>query len=770
MRASVRFFAFFYILWAAPSFCIANPIAGSSPQSTNFLAPSTKEIVATLERLGARFDDDLIAQRPDMHLSRFVLKHGEDSSGTRANLMRSAEVAYKSLLKGESRDAVTQFGDVKTQLEDMPLAFNRMLLPVIRKYFAVSNLRVGEQDNCLCRRGVDSCLLPIRGQGIHKQQEGSRAAIAEFTKMLQANPGDLTTRWLLNIAYMTLGEHPNSVPPQWLIPPDAFKSEAEFPRMFDRGSKMGIEDSGLAGGCIMEDFDNDGFIDLMASSYGLVKDRDQLRYYHNNGDGTFSDRSVEAGLEGLVGGMNLVQADYNNDGYVDVLVLRGGSMLGKLREQPSSLLRNNGDGTFTDVTQAAGILFLGPTEAGTWADVDNDGWLDLFVGMQSNVIPGYQPPDFLPFAAATANYPCKLFRNNRDGTFTDIAPRCGLDFLGYVKGAVFGDYDNDGRPDLLVTQSYGPTLLFHNEESDSTNGLQFIKQPDLQPLRGSVAWFWDYDNDGWLDIFAAAYSPATSGSCAGQVAADYLGKTFSSEPPRLLHNESGHGFKDLAQETKLKRALIAQGGNFGDFDNDGWPDLFLATGADDYRALIPNRMFRNDVGSVFQDITTAAGVGHLQKAHGVAIGDIDNNGTQDVYVVLGGEFPGDVFQNALYLNPTNSNHWITLQLEGKQSNRSAIGARLKLHLASPSGERTVFAAVNSGGTTGASTLQQEIGLGNATEIRALEITWPGKTTAEVLRNLPIDCRLHIRQGDEKYVLRNVTPRITGDLHASFSNP
>src|SRR5262249_47795407 len=158
----------------------------------------------------------------------------------------------------------------------------------------------------------------------------------------------------LNIAYMTLGEHPAQVPPEWLIPQEAFKSEAAFPRLYDYAAKMGLEDSGLTGGCVMEDFDNDGYLDLMASSFGLVKERDQLRYFHNNGDGTFSDRTQEAGLEGLVGGMTLVQADFNNDGFVDVLVLRGGSMLGRLGQQPSSLLRNNGDGTFTDVTREAG--------------------------------------------------------------------------------------------------------------------------------------------------------------------------------------------------------------------------------------------------------------------------------------------------------------------------------------------------------------------------------------------------------------------------------
>ncbi|MEO8428247.1 MAG: CRTAC1 family protein [Verrucomicrobiota bacterium] len=731
------------------------PALGTNAQVSR-VAPSTAEMVRTLERIGARFDDDLIAQRPDMHLSRFVLSHGENTAGPRAVMIGEARAAYEMLLKGESREAAKKFGEVKASLEATPLSYHRMLLPVIRRYLAVSQLRVGEQENCLCRSGVDSCLLPIRGQGVHTRQEGSRAAIAEFTEMLKVNPSDLTTRWLLNIAYMTLGEHPAKVPPEWLIPQDVFKSEAPFPRLYDYASKMDIEDSGLAGGCVMEDFDNDGYIDLMASSFGLTKDRDQLRYFHNNGDGTFSDRGSAAGLEGLVGGMNLVQADYNNDGFVDVFVLRGGSMLGKLREQPSSLLRNNGDGTFTDATREAGLLFYGPTEAGAWADVDNDGWLDLFVGLQSNVIPGYQAPDYLPYAAATA-FPCKLFHNNRDGTFTDIAAQAGLDVKGYIKGAVFGDYDNDGRPDLLLTQSYGSTLLFPNLAPGSSNICRFGKPLELQPMRGSVSWFWDYDQDGWLDIFAAAYSTASAANCAGQVAADYLGLPYIAEVPRLLRNNRGEGFSDVTIDAKLKRVFYAQGGNFGDFDNDGWPDLYLATGADDFRALIPNRMLRNDGGRLFQDVTTAAGVGRLQKGHGVAVGDIDNNGTQDIYVVLGGEFSGDVFQNALYLTPTNANHWLTLKLEGTRSNRSAIGARLKLEVESESGLRALFATVNSGGSTGASTLQQEIGLGRAVAIRSLEITWPTTGQTQIFHDLPLDRRLHIREDKAGWVVMNTRP-------------
>src|SRR5262249_36317533 len=153
----------------------------------------------------------------------------------------------------------------------------------------------------------DSCLFPIRSLGVHNIKQGSRAAIQEYTEILNQNPKHLTARWLLNIGYMTLGEYPNHVPSRWLIGPEVFKSEHEFRRFYDVAPQLGVDVMGLAGGCIMEDFDGDGYIDLMISSFGLDKHRDQLRFFHNNGDGTFSDRTVEAGLSGIIRGKNLIQ-------------------------------------------------------------------------------------------------------------------------------------------------------------------------------------------------------------------------------------------------------------------------------------------------------------------------------------------------------------------------------------------------------------------------------------------------------------------------------
>ena len=166
------------------------------------------------------------------------------------------------------------------------------------------------------------------------------------------------------------------------------------------------------------------------------------------------------------------------------------------------------------------------------------------------------------------------------------------------------------------------------------------------------------------------------------------------------------------------------GCNYGDLDNDGWLDFYAGTGDPDYRSLMPNRMFRNNGGDFFEDVTASGGVGHLQKGHGVAFGDLDNDGDQDIYAVIGGAYSGDVFTNVLFENPGHGNHWLTLQLRGVQSNRAGFGARIEVITQTATTRRIIHSQTGSGASFGASTLQQEIGLGNAEAIEELVIRWP----------------------------------------------
>ena len=636
-------------------------------------------------------------------------------------------LAAQLLQAGASKDALQELESLQGAIVEMPptLASTEQKAQETTRLqgaIGLAALRLGEQENCLLNHGASSCVFPIERAGVHQVQTGARRAIEAFSKRLIGDPRNLGTEWLLNIAYMAVGEYPQKVPPQWLIAPAVFASDYDIKRFTDVAMHAGVDTTGLAGGSVMEDFDGDGFEDLMVSSWGL---RDQLRFYRSDGKGHFEDRTKAAGLLGELGGINLTHADYNNDGYPDVFVMRGG-WLREAGLHPNSLLRNNGDGSFEDVTEAAGLLSFHPTHTAAWGDFNNDGLLDLFVGNED---------------WGTGTHPVQLFQNNGDGTFTDRAAELGFGVLGVVKGVAWGDYNNDGHLDLYVSRFGQTNLLFRN---DGKRFRDVTAEAGVgEPIKSFPTWFFDYDNDGWLDLFVGGFDEAS----VDAVAALYLGGRRPEGTPRLYHNNGNGTFRDVTIEAKLDRVLLAMGANFGDLDNDGFLDLYVGTGAPDLNTLMPNRMFRNAGGKFFQDVTTSGGFGHLQKGHGISFGDLDNDGDQDVYEVMGGWFSGDTYQNVLYENPGHGNHWITIVPEGTRSNRMGIGARVKVRVTTPHGPRDIYATVSSGGSYGSSTLQQEIGLGDAASIEAIEVKWPVTGKTQIFRGVAMDQFVRIREDD-----------------------
>jgi hypothetical protein len=649
------------------------------------------------------------------------------------NLSLEQEMTFRCKLgvelvqAGRSEDALRQYEAVEAAASRAGVQLLAHGETQLRMLKAQALLRLGEQENCLLNHNADSCIFPLKPGAYHHLRRGSEGAIALLTEQLNTQPTDLSARWLLNLAYMTLGEYPGEVPTQWQIPPKVFASDYPMPRFPDIAGGLGLDMDGLAGGCILDDFDNDGLIDIVTSCWALDG---QLRYYHNDGDGHFTERTEAAGLIGLVGGLNILQTDYNNDGWLDILVLRG-AWLDKAGRMPKSLLRNNGDGTFTDVTEEAGLLSLHPSQTAVWFDYDGDGWLDLFIGNES-LDPN--DPD-----------PCQLFHNNHDGTFTECAAATGLTVQAFVKGVTSADYDHDGRPDLYITSRDHGNLLFHNDGPDASGHWRFSDATQRsgvsEPKHSFSTWFFDYDNDGWEDIFVAGYFVQN----VGDVAADYLGLPTQGALAKLYHNNHDGTFSDVSVAAHLNHVLLTMGCNFGDLDNDGWLDFYLGTGNPDLSVLIPNRMFRNAEGRFFQDVTTATGTGHLQKGHGVGFADLNNDGAQDIYAVIGGSYSGDNCRSVLFRNPGNGNHWVKLKLEGSRSNRAAIGARIKVTVATPSGPRQIFKTVNSGGSFGSSPLRQEIGLGNASAIAEVEIYWPASGTRQVLTGLELDHCYRVRE-------------------------
>jgi hypothetical protein len=476
----------------------------------------------------------------------------------------------------------------------------------------------------------------------------------------------------------------------------------------------------------MEDFNNDGWLDLFLTAHRLG---DSVRLYVSDGQGGYSDVTAAAGLEGLSGGLNTVHADYNNDGFADLLILRG-AWLGVAGAHPNSLLKNNGDGMFEDVTVAAGLLSYRPTQAAAWGDFNNDGWLDLFIGneLSNRWLSVWQQTDTTPESMAN---PSELFLNNGDGTFTDVAPRLGLDVSLFVKGVSWGDVNNDGWLDLYLSVLGGPNRLFINRGGHTLDDWRFEETAGPagvhEPFFSFPTWFWDYDNDGWLDLCVGNSDLRRVDFAGADLAREYLGLPIEAEMPRLYRNNRDETFTDVTVEANMNHVLYAMGANSVDLDNDGFEDAYFGTGAPDYRSLVPNRMFRNDGGRSFREVTLEGGFGHLQKGHGIAVGDLDRDGDQDIYAVMGGAYEGDFFQDALFENPgmPDAPAWIVLQLEGRSSNRAAIGARVRVDVTRANGEfRQIHRVVSTGGSFGSSSLQLEIGLGDAARIDRVTVIWP----------------------------------------------
>ena len=639
------------------------------------------------------------------------------------------ELGKEDLRLAREREAIEKFKWCLANVEQLgfPEPQFREIKGRVLFELGVAYLRLAETENCCQRNAPESCILPLRGDAIHQNREGSTEATKCFVGAMEISDPDgqryWSSRWLLNIAYMTLGQYPESVPEPYLIPPSAFESQEPFPQFTNIAKKMGLDTFSMCGAAVVDDFDGDHYLDIVVSPW---EPTGQIQLFRNGQDGTFTDNTEQTGLSGFPGGLNMVQADYDNDGDIDLYVLRG-AWLKEFGQHPNSLLRNNGDGTFTDVTFDVGMTHRFPTQTAAWADYDNDGFLDLFVGNESS--------DRLSAA-------CQLYHNRGDGTFEDVAQAAGVTNRRYAKGAVWGDYNGDRFPDLYVSNLNGPNRLYRNN-GDGTFTDVADESGVERPLISFPAWFWDFNNDGALDLYVSSYSAS-----GADIALAYAGKPPRAETSVLYRGDGNGGFEDVSQEFGLKRPDASMGANFGDLDNDGFLDFYLGTGYPNYSSVMPGVMYRNQSGKSFADITTAGGFGHLQKGHAVAFADLDNDGDQDVFEQMGGAYPGDRYFDALYENPGMGNHWITLKLTGTESNRSAIGARILVEIEEGGQVREIYRYVGSGGSFGASPLRQTIGLGSASSIRKLEVYWPTTDQTQTFDDVPLDTLLEIVEGSD----------------------
>ena len=444
------------------------------------------------------------------------------------------------------------------------------------------------------------------------------------------------------------------------------------------------------------DYDNDGDMDLYVC-IGLLANTPS-RLLRNNGDGTFTNVTHVANVDNYERPSEGAGfGDYDNDGDIDLYVVNWSG-------QENVLYRNNGDGAFTDVSAAAGANNPSDGLSGTFADYDSDGDLDLYV----------------------ANYgvPNLLYRNNGDGTFTDVAEEAGVADPGRSFFHQFADYDNDGDMDLYVINgivSPAPDALYRNN-GDSTFTEVAKKAGIMHPdLPASGVMFFDYNNDGWLDLYIVV----------------------NQDDSNLLYRNNKDGtFTDVSRQAGVHGVLAnpgahAGGVTVGDYDNDGWLDIFAGNNG-------PNSLYHNNRDGTFTNIAAQVGIIENENTMIVSSGDYNSDGFLDLFMTNG--FLSEPGPDALYRNSGNDNHWLHINLVGVRSNRNGIGARIHVS----AGDLTMFREVN-GGTFGMDSLTAEFGLGEHNMAELVEIRWPSGTV-DVLRDIPADCIIQVTEGTEHFTV------------------
>lgn len=684
-------------------------------------APASRpsdSIVDSHDRMLARLQEVHIESQDNPYFGRGALriaKGNYDQAKAAGDVVKTlkaiVEVGKELTFSGKPDDALKTYAQADILLQAMrrsgapgPLVSQWEARVFLGK--GIAGFRKAENENCVhCQEG-EGCLFPIRPKGIHKVTEGAELARDSMVEVIRRSPDNITAVWLLNLAHMTLGTFPDGVPETYDLPRSRLTSETEFPWFRNVSASLGLDTMSLSGGVIAEDFDGDHWLDIIVSDWSSTG---QIRFFHNNGDGTFTDQTEGAGLIGIFGGLNINQADYDNDGDMDVLVLRG-AWLRETGNHPNSLLQNDGKGNFRDVSYESGIAGDDfPTQTAAWSDFDRDGDLDLFVGNEQ--------------------HPSQLFLNDGEGHFVDSATQYGLTVNAFTKGVAWGDYNSDGFPDLYVSNYMSPNVMFRND-----GGKGFTDVTQLLGVAGPDAsfavWFWDYNNDGHLDLFCPGYLEGVQ-----HVAADYFEMKSRGQTDVLYQGDGKDALTEVGKESGFTHVTQTMGCNFGDLDNDGFLDIYLGTGYPGFEALMPNVMYRNDAGKQFRDVSVAGGFSHLQKGHAIAFADFDHDGDQDVFAELGGAYPGDGFRNALFANPGFGNNSVVVRLIGTDSPKCAIGARIEATFADGDVTRTVYRTIGSGSSFGANSMREMIGCGQATKIDQLIVHWPRSGQKQVFSNL-----------------------------------
>ena len=466
----------------------------------------------------------------DLMLKRFEREYNSKPVQMRYN--SALDYGLMLLLNGQNQKAI----NVLIEFLGLDESEKKVSAQTLQHYkvLALAYLREAEYQNCIYNHNGESCIIPLEGNGIHALADPARLAKDAYLALLEYDAKDYQSIWFYNIASMAAGDYPANMVEGFVIAPEKFYGEDAFPRFENVAMEAGVSTMDHAGGSIVDDFDNDGLLDIFTSSYGLS---DQSRFYRNKGDGTFEDKSKAMGVDVLKAGLNCIQGDFNNDGWKDIFIMRG-AWLGENGQMPNSLLLNRAGQYFEDVTKSANLFNEKPSGAVATADVDLDGDLDIFVGNESGVV----------------KLSSDLFMNKGDGSFENIAEEAGVEAFAYVKSANFGDVNNDGWPDLFLSVYQGKNKLFINKGLVDGK-VQFEEDAQAygvdQPIYSFSSWFWDYDQDGWEDLLVFAYDNTNPFLISAQVCKEYLGVGDGSNKPMVYRN-TGSGSFELVLESAEK--------------------------------------------------------------------------------------------------------------------------------------------------------------------------------------------------------------------------
>jgi hypothetical protein len=600
-------------------------------------------------------------------------------------------------------------------------------------WLAISYLRAADVDNCLAHllRPHDEgdapggpgqyCALPITR--FHERRASAEHAAGLFEHLLDQYGPDRLHQWLLNVSWMVLGGFPDRVPPRYRITGsfvDAFygggvpEMSARYSdlKFVERAAEFHLDRYSTGRGIAVEDFDHDGYLDIVTGG-----NFDSVVFYHNDGGRDFSDRTAEVGLEHITQPFSIVAADYDNDGWVDLFISRP---FGRY-----SLYRND-HGVFHDVTSETGLLdgLAADEVTATWvpafADVDNDGRLDLFLSQWGMKVP------FTRGLMARPRSDSRLFMNE-GGRFVDRTREFGLAPLvrdQFFLGTAFGDYDGDGFDDLFLSSPLlNTSVLLHN-----VGGRRFERVPyDDRHEGGFAAAFLDLNQDGRLDIFQAGFGDART-STAQAVFGEGTWTHAAGHTTVHMQRDAGR-FEDRSRMFSMPMGTM--GSTFGDVNNDGCYDFYLGTGGPEGWFVLPNLMYMgrpegSGCSEALDNVSMLFGLGTLQKGHAAVFFDFDNDGDEDLYSSLGGMWPGDAWPNQLFVNESTSrNTWVGVRLRGRQTNRMGVGAQLAVHTRTKDGQPAVrYAVMNNKTGFGSAPYLLHVGLRDADRIERIDVRWP----------------------------------------------